>query len=81
MSTCGTCQHWKQPTPDADDYDLGVSDQSSEEVARTYGRCQRIVHIKDTPATDPAGTQDASGYRASIRCRTDFGCILHEPKV
>jgi superoxide dismutase len=82
---CGTCKHWKRPDPE--DYwatvgpeDIDTPDeQLKSEIARTYGKCQRIVHVKNTnTANTPAAANDGSGFFACVRCRTDFGCTLYE---
>lgn len=65
MKRCGTCKHWRG------------------EEFRGWRQCQRIEHYTGYPAIDPterAIVVDGSGYLAALRCKTDFGCVYHEPR-
>lgn len=71
MRNCGNCRHWEE---------YGSS---------KYGACGRLKHHAErhgeldngrTDGPDDAAVLiDGSDYFAALRCRSDFGCVLHEP--
>lgn len=81
MSTCGSCKYWTVPAesdesraPENDDYDW---------VESEFGTCGAVkFQGRETQSDDRslAGVTDGSGYRAALRCRSAFGCVLFEPK-
>lgn len=75
VNTCGTCRFW------------GSGDRAETERFR---ECTAIIHDRGYPVSpntdcDPnfadahcATAVDGSGYYAAVRCRADFGCVLHQ---
>lgn len=75
---CGDCKHWKTG--------LTSYDEDYEDVESEFGECGAVAHggeDHDLRNTDPrlALAIDGSGYRAALRCRSDFGCVLFEPNL
>jgi hypothetical protein len=74
MNLCGTCKFW-----------------GSAGESKTFRECNRIVHDKfyyvdgldeldSFQEEHKAVTQDDHGYYAALKCRADFGCVLHKEK-
>lgn len=77
VNLCGTCKHWGD----------------EKDMKERFRQCRGVVHDVDFVADarrpdesqqqfldkNKAVTQDASAYMAALRCREDFGCVLHEP--
>ena len=59
-------------TGNYDEYSTPIEERNwlSEEVR------QELIHIRDSVK---AVVVDGSNYYAALKCREDFGCILHEP--
>lgn len=87
---CGTCKHW---TVDDDWFasDLSLTRPPDEPSDAYYSRlevanaavrtCKAIELLSQYEAVDEiplAFTKDGSDYRADLRTRAEFGCVLHE---
>jgi len=64
VNTCGTCKHWESGF---------VADDG-------WGICNRIIGPGDDKENEVVHAQDASDFRASVRCKAAFGCVLWEAK-
>lgn len=75
---CGTCRFWGKNVPDPHGE---ISDQTGD-----WRQCGRVVHEdsyfqgKDFQK-ELALVVDGSNFFAALKCRSDFGCVLHEPLV
>lgn len=81
-NTCGTCSHWK---PIAGEWDwMDDEDQIVAPSPHPWGSCG-LIALPEPPWADPnihrvnttAYVQDGSDYKATLYCRSDFGCTLH----
>jgi hypothetical protein len=76
---CGTCSHW-QPTYLHYGWKEWDKDLPAQEGER-WGHCTLIAFPDyGEVTTQIAYCQDASEYEATLYCRSDFGCTLHEAK-
>lgn len=87
MNLCGTCKHWgKEPNIDPEFREcqaiyLGKEENNwkgpPDDDEREYEPelAQRRDQFREA---NKAFTLDASNYQAALRCRSDFGCVLHE---
>jgi hypothetical protein len=84
---CETCRHWTQVEEDWQ-YDKLVMGKCGairqrEDIIEPARRLEdwdameaeenRLLSLEKAIAVD------GSGYYAAVRCRGDFGCVLHEP--
>lgn len=84
--TCGTCKHWgaADETGDYrqcqamyhDSTQEACHERPSEETAQKH---PNLLEWWEEAHSHPAVLQDGSGYMAVMLCRTEFGCVLHEP--
>jgi hypothetical protein len=94
MKTCGSCKHWGKQDEvesslkagfkkcyriihdehsDTDDYKDDVYDKDDPYDAQFIARM-------NATRKELAVVKDGSGYYAALKCREDFGCVLHEEK-
>lgn len=94
INRCDGCTHWdtswggEQSTAAPTYYDRET--KSRAHLPGVWGDCQRIKHLSgdshgrppwlDEPTEDAAYLADGSGYFASLTTRSDFGCVLFEPR-
>ncbi len=89
---CRTCEHWadlenewgevKGLTPDGESWghcELLEMPESYSDYRMDYSQDgSTFVPLGDSEPSI-AYAQDGSDYRASLMCRSDFGCVLHSP--
>jgi hypothetical protein len=82
--TCGTCPFWtgREALSEAGEAfrqcQRLVHDQNRD--VDGYDREEEPAIARQTTLRrELAVLQDGSGYYAAIKCRADFGCVLHEP--
>jgi hypothetical protein len=86
VNTCGTCKHWgtardadisyrqctgiihDTSTATIDDDDIAWMDEDERAPIEAIRKHAAVV-------------RDGSGYHASVRCRSDFGCVLWKSKT
>lgn len=89
MNKCGTCKHWgREPNIDPEFRECQVIHLGEDENSWKGG--PDAEEIEDEPelaarrikfrSENKAFTLDGSNFQAALRCREDFGCVLHEPK-
>lgn len=68
MSTCATCRHWI-----ADD---------TQHIIEGFGACGRMARAIYAPdydiAAEVAVVVDGAGAVSALKCKAEFGCLLHE---
>ena len=77
---CATCKHFdRYELDDTGRCFYGPDGVQEDEVARRWGQCRLIVDTNDAGAGEPHSERaypgDASGYRAWLMVREDFGCV------
>lgn len=86
---CETCQWWEETTS-GDPWDLpsmygddgrAVYTDDYERVAAPgrWGTCTKVAEFGPRKGSDRFYVIDGSEYAASLQCRSDFGCVEHEP--
>jgi hypothetical protein len=88
MATCETCAHWGAPderergfpvrTCQAVEHDeRGVYEWDADDWRwnTEWLRPEEVAQLRRF-ATAPAVVIDGSGYRAALKCRATFGCVL-----
>ena len=65
---CGTCIHWIPEDP--------------QHVIEGFGACGRMYAAIYSPdreiANEKAIVVDGAGANSALKCKADFGCVLHE---
>jgi hypothetical protein len=86
MNLCGTCKFWGTNEDEKETFRecQGIIHDSGEDAnvnldqARKHGwKPETIERIFIFQSNNKAVTQDGSGYMAPLKCREDFGCVLH----
>lgn len=71
---CGTCKHWQAgDEPEYPDWGTCGRIEMYEPYSYQRGKSQRAEEI--------ALAVDGSGFIAIVRCKAEFGCVLHEEKT
>jgi hypothetical protein len=94
MPTCGTCKHWGNTKDEQYRFrrclrvfsctevrgpdDEERANRTDEEIEKwgAWG-ADEIRKLR----SEKAYTVDGSGYYNALKCREDFGCVLHEARV
>lgn len=82
MSTCESCAHFRGHEPGFDGRIWGAPEGVDDAEASRWGTCEFVIDTNDAhegPHSERAYPQDASGYRAWLMIREDFGCVEHQP--
>jgi hypothetical protein len=86
VNTCGQCKFWGSPKDNTETFkqcmavihdDRCLTDGNYDTDA---WMSEDAILERDKIRTHAAVVQDGSGYRAALRCREDFGCVLFEEK-
>lgn len=77
---CGSCRWWdEQSSPWFAEYQHERGKGPGPHTAPgRWGRCAKVAMLWPEPAVQ-FFVFDASGYRATLGTRSDFGCTEHEP--
>jgi hypothetical protein len=96
VNLCGTCKHWGNVSDAEEMFRSCQAVKHSPGRDIDNDRIDYILIDDDGPQSDyeiaavkewhsnrekKAHACDGSDYNAALRCREDFGCILHEPKA
>lgn len=76
---CETCVHFDRHEPDQARF--GAPDGVEGDELLRWGNCRFVIdtnNAREEPHSERAYPQDASGYRAWLMVREDFGCIDHQ---
>lgn len=65
---CGTCRHWEATDP--------------QHILDGFGACGRMKAAIYSPDRDIdselAVVVDGAGANSALKCKAEFGCVLHE---
>lgn len=92
MNTCGTCRYWGDDDDKGHRFRKCLGVYSCQEFSGP-GDAERVQRKIDNPdhidwhnteltqvVKERAYTIDGSGYYNALKCREDFGCVLHQEK-
>jgi hypothetical protein len=85
MKLCGTCKFWGNDEDATEQFrwcravvhdQENYADPDDDEWCGADELAEKIAFRK----THKAIVLDGSGFKAALRCREDFGCVLHKEK-
>lgn len=86
MNKCGTCRFWGRAQDAGLNYrpcQAAIHDKDFKYCDKEWDdeedRLERAEKLKTLPLR-LAVVEDGSGWHAALKCREDFGCVLHEER-